>query len=291
MNQLNGNSAVAGLHSTAPSTAGALAHAGVALDRGSSTNAFIADQNHQQLIALVRKFIESTWDLNVTSYTLRVYQSRARQFLNFLLATKTSSDFDGGLQGAFAGAFQAFLRHLRLSGLRSSSVNNYIRFARMFGKHYGWDSSAIPKMQRLGESSCNLSKSDFETYLACLTMKGSLRDQSLVALLVACPLTIDEILLLRSSEVLVADRSVEIRRNGAAPLHSSVLTEQSLESLAAWIDKCSGDLASDRPGLLFPGKGVRALSRTAADAIVRKFGWKCGLVVSIRELRKVLSLE
>lgn len=291
MNQTTGNSAVsAGLSAAARSSPGLDAFAASTLDRSTTISDLIAEGNHQKLIMLVRNFIESTWDLNVTGYTMRVYQSRARQFLHYLIAAQTPSVCDGGPRGAFDVVFQAFLSQLQSNGLRSVSVNNYIRFGRMFAKYCSWDNSMIPKMKRAAEAYCNLSSCDLDAYLNCVAESNSLRDQALVTLFVCCSLTIDQILLLRSADIYIEDGTVQIRCGETwIPLPS--LSLEQVQSLANWSERSLGGDARRSPAWLFPGKGERSLSRTAADAIVRKYGWKCGLVVSVRALRKVSRLN
>lgn len=287
MNQTTGNSAAsAGLSAAARSSPGLDAFAASTLDRSTTISDLIAEGNHQKLIVLVGNFIESTWDLNVTGYTLRVYQSRARQFLHYLTAAQTPSMCENGPRGAFDAVFQAFLAQLQSNGLRSVSVNNYIRFGRMFAKYCGWDNSTIPKMKRAVEACCNLSGSDLDAYLKCVADSSVLRDRALITLFVACSLTIDQILLLRLSDICIEDGTVQIRCGETWILVKSLNIGQ-VESLANWSQRSSGCDVRRTPSWLFPGKREGRLSRTAADAIVRKYGWKCGLVVSVRALRKV----
>ena len=246
----------------------------------------LSAQNRTGIIAKLEEFIKWTAELSVTDNSRRVYESRAKQFLQFI-KTKAALLAEPTLPAAFSAVFQQFCCHLHsVLELKTASINNYIRFARMFARFCSWDTTTIPAMVHGTDSCASTSFDDFEQYLNTVSLLGSPRDKALITLLICSRLQISEILCLRFTEVSICNQTVVICKANKNPIHLPDIADNALGSIANWLDMRA--TASDTSGttLLFPGNNKLPLSRTACDSLVRKYGWKCGIVASVRALRK-----
>ncbi|MBX9685681.1 MAG: hypothetical protein K2X27_03200 [Candidatus Obscuribacterales bacterium] len=244
----------------------------------------------EDLLLLLRDFLVWIANSDLSKSSRRVYRSRTKQFIHFVEELEPNwPGFAGCAETAFQEALAFFVRKSELEKiLKQSSINNYIRFARIFIRFCNWSLTDLTRLKTIENMPEELPPEALKKYLESLEKFGSSRDKALISLLILSPLNIDEVLKLELADIRIQNSNLDLLFRGQR-LRIQIFEEKLRTGIENWVQMRQSQSPESAENWLFPGVKQNGLSRTACDFAVRKYGWKCGVVASIRALKRSLK--
>jgi site-specific recombinase XerC len=240
-----------------------------------------------ELVERLSAFIDTLKSRDLSRSSRRVYVSRATQFLTFVRRMPDHAFQSTDPATAFLYVYKHFLIELSFGrGCTQLTLANYESFGRMFLSYCRWHLAALPKIARSAQEADQHTNERSRKYLEYVCRYASRRDKALIHLMLIPQLKIEQVLRLPIGAVSIDPAGIVTVTIEDNSLFQAAFTAAGLACIAHWLQRRSADAVDETIEFLFPGLGGKPLARSTCDHIVRKYGWKSGVLTCIRSIRK-----